>query len=89
MNGDSMATELEAAASALGVDQAQLAGLAGSLVWRIGRLSDDDPVTVRVGTTQALQQFAELPRLRSASDQEVSDAVAEGRLRVEWIGPRL
>ncbi len=89
MSNESFAGNIEELLAGVDVDAEQLAGLAGSLVWRIGRLSDDDPVTVRLGTTQALQQFADLPRLRSASDQELSEAVAKGDVRVEWVGPRL
>ena len=61
--------------------------LAGALLWRIGR-ADDGPVTVRVGFATSAGAFADLPRLRTASDDELSDAVAEGNLRVEWVGPR-
>lgn len=87
-NGLTAATIAETLEAA-GVAREQLDNLAGSLVWRIGRLSDDDPVTVRLGTTHALQLFAELPRLRNASDQELSEAVASGNVKVEWVGPRL
>lgn len=66
-----------------------VAALAGQLVWRIGRLGDDSPVTVRVGLTNSAHLFGELPRLRSASDAEVEEALLEGELRVEWVGPRL
>lgn len=88
MSHESLAARIGEAASEAGIDAEQLANLAGSLVWRIGRLSDDEPVTVRIGMTQAVQQFAELPRLRNASDQELSEAVSAGELKVEWIGPR-
>ncbi len=62
--------------------------LAGSLLWRIGRLSEDGPVTVRVGFATSAAAFGELPRLRNASDEEIVAAVEEGQLRVEWVGPR-
>ena len=72
--------------------QAQLAAalddLAGSLLWRIGRLADDAPVTVRVGFATSAAIFGELPRLRNASDDELLAAVESGDLRVEWVGPR-
>lgn len=68
--------------------EGDLAALAGSLVWRMGRLSDDSPVTVRVGLTQSVHLFADLPRLRNATDPEIDEAIAEGTLRVEWVGPR-
>ena len=89
VSAESTAVLLTQALEGSGVDSEQVAGLAGSLVWRIGRLADDAPVTVRVGSTQALQQFSELPRLRSASDQELEEALQDGSLKVEWVGPRL
>lgn len=61
---------------------------AGALLWRMGRLSDDDPVTVRVGFATSAAAFAELPRLRNATDEELFAAVEEQTLRVEWVGPR-
>lgn len=69
-------------------DRATLDALAGQLVWRIGRTSDDAPLTVRVGLAGSAPTFAELPRLRSASDAEVQQAVDAGEVRVEWVGPR-
>ncbi len=63
--------------------------LASNLLWRIGRVADDGPVTVRVGLPSSAALFQELPRLRSASDAEVEAAIQEGSLRVEWVGPRL
>ena len=71
------------------VNPALLEDLASNLLWRIGRVSDDGPVTVRVGLASSAQLFQELPRLRSASDAEVEAAIQEGSLRVEWIGARL
>jgi hypothetical protein len=62
--------------------------LAGSLLWRIGRLSDDGPVTVRVGFATSAAAFGELPRLRNASDEELVAAVESDQLRVEWVGAR-
>ena len=62
--------------------------LAGSLLWRIGRLSDDAPVTVRVGFATSAAAFGELPRLRNATDDELVAAVESDQLRVEWVGPR-
>jgi hypothetical protein len=70
------------------LDEALLEGLAPSLLWRVGRLSDDGPVTVRVGFATAAPLFAELPRLRNATDGEVEQAVRERSLAVEWVGPR-
>lgn len=62
--------------------------LAGSLLWRIGRLADDGPVTVRVGFATRAAAFGELPRLRNTTDEELVFAVESDELRVEWIGPR-
>jgi hypothetical protein len=74
---------LEHALPAEAIDQ-----FAGALLWRIGRLSDEDPVTVRVGFATSAAAFADLPRLRNASDEELLTAVEEETLRVEWVGPR-
>ena len=73
---------------AAGASDEQLEHLAGSLLWRIGRAVDDGPVTVRVGLASAAPLFAELPRLRAATDQEVEAAVRSGDVQVEWVGPR-
>lgn len=70
------------------VDSQLLDDLASNLLWRIGRVADDGPVTVRVGMASSAPLFQELPRLRSASDAEVEAAIQEGSLRVEWVGPR-
>lgn len=67
---------------------AQVDALAGTLLWRIGRAYDDGPVTVRVGYASAAPLFAELPRLRPASDQEVEAALHSGDVSVEWVGAR-
>ncbi len=72
-----------------GVSPEDLGSLASSLVWRMGRLGDDSPVTVRVGLAQSLAYFNELPRLRNASDQELEEAIRTDSLKVEWVGPRL
>lgn len=68
------------------VDPAVLDALAGQLVWRIGRTGDDGPITVRVGLAGAASAFADLPKLRSASDAELRDAIDAGDVRVEWVG---
>ena len=65
-----------------------LDALAGQLVWRIGRTADDAPLTVRVGLAGSAAAFAELPRLRSASDAEVQAALDGRDVRVDWVGPR-
>lgn len=72
-----------------GVSQELLGDLASQLLWRIGRVSDDGPVTVRVGLASSAGLFHELPRLRTASDSEIEAAVNDESLRVEWVGPRL
>lgn len=69
-----------------GLSEETVEGLASQLVWRVGRVSDDSPVTVRVGFASVAALFADLPRLRSATDDEIEEAVAEGSLRVEWVG---
>lgn len=71
-----------------GLSSGALQELAGALLWRIGRAGDDGPVTVRVGFATSAHVFAELPRLRSASEEEIETAVQEGELRVEWVGLR-
>jgi hypothetical protein len=71
-----------------GVPTEAIDDLAGSLLWRIGRLSDDAPVTVRVGFATSAGAFGELPRLRNATDEELVAAVESDQLRVEWVGPR-
>ena len=88
MGSEAAGTDIQARLAQLGIDDSALEGLASSLVWRIGRLSDDAPVTVRLGTTAGLDRFAELPRLRNATDQELEEAINEGSLLVEWVGPR-
>lgn len=62
--------------------------LAGQLLWRIGRIGDDEPVTVRVGLASSAALFHDLPRLRSASDGQLERSVLEGTLHVEWVGAR-
>jgi hypothetical protein len=59
--------------------------LASQLVWRVGRL-DDGPLTVRLGFATSAALFANLPKLRGATDQEVEAALRTGELRVEWVG---
>ena len=70
------------------LSETQAEALAGALLWRIGHAFEDGPVTVRVGFASAAPLFAELPRLRAASDQEVEAALASGDVEVEWVGPR-
>lgn len=87
--GDSDGQDLvEQALAEGGVPPTSLEDLASNLLWRIGRVSDDGPVTVRVGLASSAALFHELPRLRTASDAELQAAVEEGSLRVEWVGSR-
>lgn len=65
-----------------------LDALASQLVWRIGRSSDDAPITIRVGLPSAASAFADLPRLRTATEAELRDALDTGEVRVEWISPK-
>lgn len=88
MSTETVSAQLSQVLERFDIDQEMFSGLAGALVWRIGRLSDEAPVTVRVGTAAGLERFAELPRLRNASDQELEEALRDGSLHVEWVGPR-
>lgn len=72
----------------LGLAADALEDLAGALLWRIGRAADDGPVTVRVGFATSAALFAELPRLRNATEEELAGAIDADELRVEWVGPR-
>lgn len=67
----------------------QLDALAAQLLWRIGRLGDDGPVTVRLGMAQSAPLFADLSRLKNVTDLELSEAIDTGALRVEWVGAGL
>ena len=70
----------------VGLSDADLENLAGHLVWRVGRVTEDGPVTVRVGLASSVPLFNDLPRLRNASESEISAAMEEGDVRVEWVG---
>ena len=80
------ATELEQLLSESGLSEESLDALAGSLVWRIGRLTEDAPITVRVGLASSVPLFNDLPRLRNASESEIEAAIQEDEVRVEWVG---
>ena len=69
-----------------GLSESHLTNLAGSLLWRIGRLSDDGPVTVRVGLASDANMFSELPRMRNSSEAEILEAIEAKDFRVEWVG---
>lgn len=79
---------LAAALAEQDLEEETIEALASQLVWRVGRVSDDSPVTVRVGFAGEASLFADLPRLRNASDVEIETALVEGSLRVEWVGPK-
>lgn len=63
----------------------QLEGLGAHLVWRIGKAEGHDGVVVRLGYATATPRFAHLPRLRSASDHELQEALTRGAVLVEWV----
>lgn len=60
--------------------------LAGNLVWRIGRLTEDAPLTVRIGLASSIKLFNDLPKLRSADDKEIEAAMKQKDFRIEWVG---
>lgn len=62
-----------------------LEALGGQLVWRIGKDELSDDVIVRLGYASATPRFAHLPRLRSAGDAELQEALKESRVIVEWV----
>jgi hypothetical protein len=72
--------------SQVGLEDKDLDNLAASLVWRVGRLSDEAPVTVRIGLASSIKLFNDLPKLRNASEAEVETAIKEDNIRVEWVG---
>jgi hypothetical protein len=67
-------------------DMQGLENLAGNLVWRIGRLTEDAPLTVRIGLASSIRLFNDLPKLRSANDNEIETAMREKDFRIEWVG---
>ena len=69
-----------------GLLESHLTSLAGSLLWRIGRVGDDGPVTVRVGLASDANMFSELPRMRNSSEAEILEAIEAKDFRVEWVG---
>jgi Protein of unknown function (DUF3248) len=64
---------------------ATLEALGGQLVWRIGKDDLSDDVVVRLGYASATPRFAHLPRLRSATDQELQEALEAGQINIEWV----
>lgn len=69
-----------------GLSEEALDAFASNLVWRVGRLSDDAPVTVRIGLASSAPLFSDLPKLRNASESEIEAAIQEDAVRVEWVG---
>jgi hypothetical protein len=69
----------------LTVEPAVLEGLGNQLVWKMGKEEGSERVIVRVGYASSTRSFADLPRLRGATDAEVADAARQGDLIVEWI----
>jgi hypothetical protein len=63
-----------------------LENLAGSLVWRVGRLTEEAPLTIRIGLASSVSLFNELPKLRTATDAEVDMSIKAKDFRIEWIG---
>ena len=63
----------------------QLEHLGGHLVWRVGKHEASEDVIVRLGYASATPRFAHLPRLRSASDEELQEALDSGRIVIEWV----
>ncbi len=88
----SLSRHLQEALQAQGWSAETVSALASNLLWRLGRTversGEDGPVTVRLGFATSAARFADLPRLKSASDAEIEAAVKEGSLRVEWVGER-
>jgi hypothetical protein len=70
----------------LPVSAQQLENLAGSLVWRVGRLTEEAPLTIRIGLASSISLFNDLPKLRTANDAEVEAALKAKDFRVEWVG---
>ncbi len=72
-----------------GLSDKQVENLGEQLLWRIGREGDAGPLTVRVGLASSAPLFAEMSRLRSASEAEILMAVESKAIRVEWVGHSL
>ncbi len=63
----------------------QLEALGGQLVWRIGKDEVSEQVVVRLGFASATPRFSFLPKLRSANDAELQEAVEAGQVVIEWV----
>ena len=86
MSDTSPSSPLAQTLQKVGLDDADLESLAAHLVWRVGRVTEDGPVTVRVGLASSVPLFNELPRLRNASESEIAAAIQDEDVRVEWVG---
>lgn len=63
----------------------QLEALGSQLVWRIGKDEVSEQVVVRLGFASATPRFSFLPKLRSANDAELQEAVEAGSVVIEWV----
>ena len=70
----------------LDLTDAMLESFASNLIWRIGRLSEDMPVTIRVGLATNAMLFEELPKLKNLSNDELEQAISNDNFKVEWVG---
>lgn len=78
-------SDLQTILTELDANPDAFAALSAQLVWRIGQRDDGGPLIVRVGVASSTARFAELPRLRNVSDQDLEAAVQAGNVRVEWV----
>ena len=69
-----------------GLDNDVLEALSSPLLWRIGRSIDEKSLVIRVGLASSAALFADLPKLKGASDLEVEVALKTGNFQVEWVG---
>ncbi len=74
------------AADKQGLSNDVLEGLSSQLLWRMGQSPDKQSLVIRVGLASSATLFADLPKLRAASDLDVEVALTTGNFRVEWIG---
>lgn len=63
----------------------QLEALGGQLVWRIGKDELSEAVVVRIGFASSTPRFSFLPRLRTANDEELHEAMQSGKVVIEWV----
>ncbi|MEM6430543.1 MAG: DUF3248 domain-containing protein [Deinococcota bacterium] len=83
----SLGADIDSLLAELDITPEMFEGLASQLVWRIGQRDDDGHIIVRVGFATTTSRFADLPKLKNASDQDLETALKEGDLRVEWVSP--